>query len=116
MRSTAGDGVSCRTIAGNGGVVLALGGELDLAHMVEVRKALLGLELTRGDWLALDLRALTSMDSSSGVRPILQALQNAEQHGVELALICGPHAVQRMLELVGLAGRLRTVDDLTSLV
>jgi anti-anti-sigma regulatory factor len=69
-----------------------------------------------GDWLALDLRALTSMDSSSGVRPILHALQNAEQHGAELALIRGPHAVQRVLELVGRAGRLRTVDDLTSLL
>jgi anti-anti-sigma factor len=116
MRSTAGDRCSCRTIAGSGGIVLALGGELDLAHVVEVRKTLLGLRLTRGDWLALDLRGLTFMDTSSGGRLILQALQNAEQHGAQLALIRGPHAVQRMLEPVWLAGRLRTVDDLTSLV
>jgi anti-sigma B factor antagonist len=100
---------SCRVLAGDHGVVLALRGELDVMSAAQARQALLGLELRRGDRLMIDLRELEFMDST-GVRLILQALDWAERHGATLALIRGPADVHRVLEVVGLADQLLTFD------
>jgi anti-anti-sigma factor len=104
------DGIlSYRVISRRDWTILALEGELDAFHTYGVRGALLGLALKRGDRLALDLRALRFIDSG-GIRLILQALQQAEGHGADFALVRGPAAVQRVLDLVGLTEQLRVVD------
>jgi anti-sigma B factor antagonist len=104
---------SCHMVSSPGRVTLLLGGELDLMGAAEARRALLDLEPPRGGWLVIDLRDLSFMDST-GVRLILQALQSAERHGATLALIKGPSAVQRALEVVGLAEQLLIVDEFGS--
>jgi anti-sigma B factor antagonist len=96
-------------ISGRDWIILALEGELDAFHTYGVRRALLGLTLKRGDRLALDLRGLRFVDSG-GIRLILQALQQAESHGADFALVRGPDAVQRVLDLIGLTEQLRVVD------
>ena len=100
---------SYRVISRRDWVILALERELDAFHTYGVRSALLGLTLKRGDRLALDLRGLRFIDSG-GIRLILQALQQAEGHGADFALVRGPDAVQRVLDLIGLTEQLRVVD------
>ena len=85
-------------------------GELDFTHVDAARKALHGLVLMRRGRLALDLRALTFMDTT-GVRLILQALHRAEDCGADFALVRGPYEVQHVLELVGLTDQLRIVAE-----
>jgi anti-sigma B factor antagonist len=104
----------CRVLSSGNWVVVALSGELDMAHAAEVRRALLNLHLVRGGRLALDLHDLSFMDST-GVRLILQAMRHAEQRDADFAIIPGSGAVQRVLELVGLAEQLPMVDDLSLL-
>jgi anti-anti-sigma factor len=100
---------SCRVVYGAGRVTLSLGGELDVMAAAEARSALLSLEPARGGTLVIDLRDLSFMDST-GVRLILQAMDTADRHGAGLVLIKGPEAVQRALEVVGLAEQLTFVE------
>jgi anti-sigma B factor antagonist len=100
---------SCRVVYGAGRVTLSLGGELDVMAAAQARRALLSLEPARGDTLVIDLRDLSFMDST-GLRLILQAMESAERHGARLVLIKGPYAVQRALEVVGLAQQLSFVE------
>jgi anti-sigma B factor antagonist len=91
-----------------GQAVLPLTGELDVAGATAAHKRLLGLDLHPGDRLVLDLTGLTFMDST-GVRLILQAREHALRHGAALAVVRGPEAVMRVLELVGLDQQLDVV-------
>lgn len=90
---------------------MALSGELDMSHFADVRTALIELQLPFGGRFAVDLRGLSFMDSA-GVRVLLQTMAHAERHGAEFAVVRGSDTVQRMLEVVGLAGQLAIVDDL----
>jgi anti-anti-sigma factor len=91
-------------------ILLALAGELDLAHADAARIALLELVPTPRAPLALDLREVVFMDTT-GVRLVLQAMHHADRCGADFALIRGPAVVQRVLELVGLADQLRIVEQ-----
>lgn len=104
-------GFSCNVTRSDGRATLGLAGELDIAGAAEARKALLALDVPRGGRLVIDLRALAFMDST-GVRLILQALQWAESHGASLVLVPGPAPVHHILEVVGLAEQLATIDGL----
>lgn len=108
-REAAGCPFSCQVVYAAGRVTLALSGELDVMGAAEARMALLALEPARGGWLVIDLRDLSFMDST-GVRLMLQALDFADRQGAMLAVIRGPSAVQRALEVVGLAEQLLIVD------
>jgi cysteine synthase B len=94
----------------DGWTLLVFDGELDFTHVDIARKALHGLVLARHGSLALDLRALSFMDTT-GVRLILQAMHRAEERGADFALVRGPFEVHHVLELVGLTDQLRIVDD-----
>jgi anti-sigma B factor antagonist len=89
-------------------VVLPITGDLDAAGATAVQKRLLGLTLRPGDLLLLDLSALDFMDST-GIRLILQAREHALRHGARFAVVRGPEAVMRILELVGLDAQLELV-------
>ena len=101
---------SCRVVSSGDRVILVLSGEIDIASAADADEALSGLELRPGAWLAIDMRELSFIDST-GVRLILDAMRYAEEHGARLALVRGPDAVHRLLELVGLAEQVLTVDD-----
>lgn len=90
--------------------IVELEGELDLAGSDPVRKLLVQIPAARGSGLALDLRGLCFIDST-GIRLLLHALRHADERGAEFALIRGGYAIQRVLEVVGLADQLRIVDD-----
>jgi anti-sigma B factor antagonist len=84
---------------------LVLAGELDLATAPELERM---TELSCADGageLVLDLSGLSFIDST-GLRAILMAREQCEEHGCELFLTPGPPAVQRLFELTGLLERL----------
>jgi anti-anti-sigma factor len=108
-------GVFWSRVTGHGEwVILELGGELDWTCTTEIRGTLLALQLRRRGRLALDLRAVSFMDSG-GIRVILQASALAEERGARFAVIRGPQVVHGVLELVGLDEQLHIVADPSAL-
>jgi anti-anti-sigma factor len=91
--------------------IVELGGDLDWTGAADVRRVLCRLQLPLRGRLAVDMRALTFMDST-GIRLILQALHLAEERDAEFAVIRGPNLIHNVLELVGLDEQLRIVEDM----
>lgn len=85
--------------------VIALTGELDIDGADRVTQELLRAEATDARQIVLDLSGLTFMDSS-GIRLIIEADARSRSNGHRLALIRGPRAVQRALEIADLVDRL----------
>ena len=90
-------------------VTLALAGELDFTSAAEAEKRLVALALAPGDQLALDLRAVTFIDST-GIRLILKAREQARRQRAGFVVICVPGEVTRVLALSGLDGQLDIVS------
>jgi anti-anti-sigma factor len=88
------------TASADGGTVLTLAGELDIASAPALERALdeFGASLPRR--LVIDLRQVTFMDST-GLRALLLARQRAADGDHELLLRPGPRQVQRVFELSG---------------
>jgi anti-anti-sigma factor len=80
-------------------------GELDLGTAPALDEQLDRLLLSGRRAVVLDLRGLKFMDTS-GLRLVLQLDARARRDGVELALVAGSPAVQRVFEIGGLADRL----------
>jgi anti-sigma B factor antagonist len=93
----------------DGVVIVAPEGDIDLAT-IEVLRSELESARKGASTLVVDLRGVAFMDSS-GLRLLVEAERLAERDGSTLALVRGPAAVQRLLELTGLADRLNVVDD-----
>lgn len=77
---------------------IALEGEWDLAQQ---NKALLGIAHVLADHperVVLDLSRLTFMDSA-GLHGVTELARRTAQLGIELAVVPGPRAVQRLFEL-----------------
>jgi anti-anti-sigma factor len=81
-------------------------GELDLATSAELEAELRAARTAASGELRLDLRELDFIDSS-GIHVILAADRDAEREGCAFAVIPGRPAVQRVLEVSGVSGRLR---------
>jgi anti-anti-sigma factor len=92
-------------------IVIAVGGELDLATAPQLEETLLPC-LRDGRHAVLDLRALDFMDST-GVRVIVAAHLAAQEHGGRFVLVRAAQdgAVGRVLEISGLDGVLELVDE-----
>jgi anti-sigma B factor antagonist len=90
--------------------VVAPRGELDLYSVREVGAALAerpdGCEL-----VVLDLRGLSFSDTS-GIRLVVETLQQLNAAGTRFALLRGEPQVQRLFALAGLDDRLPFFDDL----
>ena len=92
-------------------VEIAIRGELDLATAPQLTAefervaALDGVEL-----VVVDLRRLEFVDST-GLETILRLDSNLRAKGVELAVVRGPRAVERLFSVMQLDARLRIVDD-----
>lgn len=92
--------VSC---AGRGRVRLT--GELDMAGVPLLRAALAD---TKND-IVVDCSGLTFIDCA-GLNGLVTAQQACEADGARLALMAPPPCLMRLLELVGLEGRLAIRD------
>jgi anti-anti-sigma factor len=88
--------------------VIAIRGELDLASGPELEAALQNVAVPSTRSVVVDLRELEFMDST-GLSIVVRAHQRLAQQGVELSLVKGPPQVQRLLDLTGVADRLRLV-------
>ena len=86
--------------------VVAPSGAIDIATAPAVRRALIAT--VGGRRLVLDLRGVEFMDSS-GLQLLVQEHRRARERGGTFAITQGCTQVQRLLDLAGLTGRLRTV-------
>ena len=93
-----------------GVAVVALTGELDIAHTGAVEQALLAAEEGRRQLIVLDLRGLTFIDSS-GLRVALEADMRARREARRLVIVRGSEAVHRVFLIALLDKRLEFVDE-----
>jgi anti-anti-sigma factor len=87
---------------------LALAGELDLATVPVLEKAIPALG--SGDALVIDLRELEFIDSS-GVHVLMRLDDAARRDGWTLTLVRAGRDVQRVLDLCHVGDRVRIVDS-----
>lgn len=85
---------------GDGGVVLSVAGEVDLA-VVDELVATVRSCLERADDVLLDLRDVSFIDSS-GLGALVLARNEAAAAGRSLALVHVPASLTRLLQLTGL--------------
>lgn len=90
--------------------VIAVSGELDLASSPALQEELDRVAASDSEVLIIDLRELDFMDST-GLSVLVRAHQRAEEQGLELAMVKGSQQVQRLLNLTGVADRLRLLDS-----
>jgi anti-sigma B factor antagonist len=91
-------------------------GELDLATGPALDAELEAFSGPETSLVVIDLRELEFMDST-GLSIIVRAHQRLGAEGCELSLVQGPAQVQRLLDLTGVAERLRVAaspDELLS--
>jgi anti-sigma B factor antagonist len=89
--------------------VVAVSGELDLASGPELETELNQLNGPDMKLVVVDLRRLDFMDST-GLSIIVRAHQRLTEQGCQMGLVKGSQQVQRLLDLTGVAERLRLVD------
>ena len=94
----------------DGAYVVAPVGELDLGTVDELH-AMLAARPDTCPRLVLDLSGLTFFDTS-GMRLVVETLQDARRFGISLAFVRGSEDVQRLFALAGMDGRLPFFDDL----
>jgi anti-sigma B factor antagonist len=90
--------------------LIVVSGELDIASAPELEQALDQIRPESTTLVIVDLRELEFMDST-GLSIIVRAHQRLSEHNCELTLIKGPLQVQRLLDLTGVADRLRLVSE-----
>ncbi len=97
-----------------GGVQLALKGELDLSTIEKVEQELARVEGDGHELIVLDLSGLTFLDST-GLRTIVTADQRARRAGRRVVVRRGPDTVHRVFTITRLDERLEMVDDTDSI-
>jgi anti-sigma B factor antagonist len=91
------------------GVCIRIIGELDLATVPELERALNDLPNQRPDRVLIDLCGVQFMDST-GLATLIRAHQCADAGGYRLALRHGQAQVRRLLEVTGTLDRLPFED------
>ena len=89
---------------------VVLTGELDIDSTSSFEEQLAGLEVDSPSILVLDLRRVEFVDST-GLRAVIAADERARSQDRRLAVVSGPNAVARLLEVTQLDQRLEIVDD-----
>jgi anti-anti-sigma factor len=95
---------------GEGTVLLAPHGELDLAHAYVFDEQLRRVERGGPRCVVIDLRQLNFLDSC-GLSRLLAARRRARRAGHRLVLVRGPAAVQRLLAAAALDDVFELVSD-----
>ena len=93
-----------------GGVRVAIAGELDLVSAYTFDARLREIERSDPEFLMLDLRERTFVDSS-GVGRILAAHRRGQRSGRRVVLIRGSRTVQRILALTALDNVFEIVSE-----
>lgn len=88
--------------------VIAVSGELDLASGPQLEEELSAID-PEVSLVVIDLRRLEFMDST-GLSIIVRAHQRLAEQERDLSLVRGSPQVQRLLDLTGVAERVRLVD------
>jgi anti-anti-sigma factor len=88
--------------------VIVISGELDLASGPRLEEQLTALD-SEVRLVVVDLRRLEFMDST-GLSILVRAHQRLSEHGCEFSLVRGSPQVQRLLDLTGVAERVRLVE------
>jgi anti-anti-sigma factor len=83
---------------------LRLAGDLDLGSVLDFETRLMHARRS-SERVVVDLRRLDFLDST-GVGALISAHQDARVEGVELVILQGPPAVQRVFELSGIVDEL----------
>jgi anti-sigma B factor antagonist len=83
------------------GSLIRVVGEVDLYSSPELRKAILKAVPSAQGGLAIDLEAVTYIDSS-GVATLVEGLRSAREHGTGFSLVAPSPAVMQVLELARL--------------
>jgi len=92
-------------------VEVAIHGELDLATAAQLDAELARVaELDGVELVVVDLRELVFLDST-GLESIVKFDATARSQGIDLAVVRGPRAVERLFAVMQLDQRLRIVDD-----
>jgi len=82
--------------------VVSARGHIDLSTVAKAAEAMAAARANCGS-VYLDLREVGFMDTS-GLRLIIEEQQRAAAHGYRFCVFPGPPKVQRLFEIVGLAG------------
>ena len=94
-----------------GAVVIAVRGELDLAHAYTFDEELRHVEEARPNVVVLDLRELSFLDSC-GLARLLAARRRSRRLGHRLVLVRGPRAIQRLFALAAVDEAFELVNDI----
>ena len=90
------------------GVVFAVEGEIDLATVDQLTRALHGV-WHRAEAVTIDLRRVSFIDCL-GLRALLELSSTGDAHGCRVEFIQGPRSVERVFELTGALQQLSFVD------
>jgi anti-sigma B factor antagonist len=101
--------LTIRRFTDDRGVILQLGGELDLESAGELDRQLEEVAATSPGRLLIDLSDLEFMDST-GLAVMVRAQRSARDNGHSLSLRPGPTQVQRLFELTGVLDRFAFED------
>lgn len=91
----------------DGGIRIALSGELDVSTVVDFREELRTAEALNPDLLVLDLRELDFMDSM-GLGVLIGAVRRARMEERRLVVVPGPKQIASLLRLTGVDKMLDT--------
>jgi len=90
------------------GVVFAVEGEIDLATVDQLKRAIDGV-WHRADAATIDLRRVSFIDCL-GMRALLELSSEGAARGCRVEFIQGPRSVERLFELTGALEQLSFVD------
>ena len=91
-------------------VEIAIHGELDMATAPQLTTAFERVSELDVELAVVDLRNLEFLDST-GLEAIMKFEARSRQQGVDLAVVRGPRAVERLFSVMQLDQKLRIVDD-----
>ena len=94
--------------------VLAVAGEVDLATVPELERAIKGVLDAGSSNLVIDLSETTFMDST-GLRVLIMANREFSDGDRDLAILVRPGPISRLLDVSGMHELLRVVADTAEL-
>jgi anti-anti-sigma factor len=106
------DGTLCVDVRRSAdGLILVVGGELDVANCDEVRRALDGLDREEARWIIIDLSPLAFTDSS-GLALFVRAYKRSCASERWFAIACPGDGIRKLFRVTGLIDVLHVLDTL----
>jgi anti-sigma B factor antagonist len=93
-------GFGVRTLSVDGGCLLSVEGELDLAGADDFRQELMRAATLDGQRIVLDLSGCDFLDST-GLEVIVRAAGRAGDDGERIRLVCADGQIRRLIEFTG---------------